>query len=462
MKEIDPPYKPGAVLAVTQQSPLPGIVEQLRNDGVELVRLSYCDLHGTARGKDIPLEMLEGAARDGVAFCVANLTDGLAGNPTNAPGCAPDRGYPDMLARPVLSTLTRIPWEPEVAWYLADVEEQQGPVEYAPRHVLACAVERCARLGLYPIAGPELEFFLLQADEQGRLTRYGDKPSMVYTTGKRSDPRGVVREMLKTAHKMGLLVTASSHEFARGQFEINLRHGEALDAADRAFRFKAMVKDLAACHGLLATFMGRPFNDDGGSGFHVHVSLNDRSGANVFARDDARDDLSTMARHFLAGVLEHAPAMMALLAPTINAYKRLLPDSLVPTAANWAFDNRTSFVRIPAERGSGTRLEVRAADASANPYLVIAAILLAGLDGIQRELMPPDPVAGDVSVGAILGTALPRSLEASLAALRADTCLCEALGWPLVNAFCAMKYVEIERFRTYVTEWEVNEYAWHL
>jgi glutamine synthetase len=223
-----------------------------------------------------------------------------------------------------------------------------------------------------------------------------------------------------------------------------------------------MIKELAACHGLLATFMGRPFNDDSGSGFHIHISLNDQRGANAFVQEDAPDGLSTLARHFLAGLLEHAPAMMAFLAPTINSYKRLVPDSLVPTAANWAFDNRTSFVRVPAERGKGTRLEVRAADAAANPYLAIAILLVAGLDGIQRELELPDPVSGDVSVGEIIGTPLPRSLDASLDALRADTYLCEAVGWPLVNCFCAMKEVELERFRTYVTEWELNEYVWHL
>ena len=448
--------------ALTYQTTLPALMEQLRSDGVEIVRLSYSDLHGTARGKDIPLEQLEHAVQDGIAFCVANLLDGLASNPTNAPGFAPDRGYPDMLAKPLLSTLTRIPWEPEVAWCLAEVEDRAGPVAYAPRCLLTRVIAQYADLGLKPIVGPEVEFFLLRPGEQGQLERYINRNSMVYTVGKRSDPQGVVRGMLKTAHQMGLLVTASNHEFGRGQFEINLLHSEAVDAADRLFRFKAMVKEVAVCHGLLATFMGRPFNDDSGSGFHIHLSLNDQWGTNAFAQKGAPDGLSTLARHFLAGILEHGPAMMAFLAPTINSYKRLVPDSLVPTAANWAFDNRTSFVRVPAERGKGTRLEVRAADAAANPYLAIAVLLVAGLDGIQRELELPDPVSGDVSVGDIVGTPLPRSLDASLAALRADAYLCEAVGWPLINAFCAMKEVEMERFRTHVTEWELNEYAWHL
>ncbi len=438
------------------------VLEQLRAGGVKVVRLTYSDLHGTARGKEFPLRLLETIVEDGATFCVANLTDGLASNPTNAPGQAPDRGYPDMRARPLLSTLTRLPWDQEVAWMLAEIEDSQGLVAHAPRNLLRGVVERYAKLGLTAIIGPELEFFLLRVTEDGRFERYMDKNSMVYTAGKRSDPQGVVRAMLLAADEMGLLATAANHEFARGQYELNLLHSEALNAADRTFRFKALVKEVAERHDLLATFMGRPFNDDGGSGFHLHVSLSNLQGANLFADSAQEDGLSLLARHFLAGVLAHAPALMAFLAPTINAYKRLLPDSLVPTAANWAFDNRTSFVRVPAERGRATRLEVRAADASANPYLAIAGILLAGLDGIQRSLEPAEAVDGDVSVGEIVGTPLPRSLEASLAALRADDVLSAGIGAPLLNAFCAMKEVEIERFRTYVTEWELREYAWHL
>lgn len=458
MDEIDN----GDILNDPSPDVLASLRERLRQEGVTILRLSYSDLHGTARGKEFPLDLLESVVEEGASFCVANLTDGLASNPTNAPGQAPDRGYPDMRARPLLSSLARLPWDPEVAWFLADVEDNQGPVAHAPRNLLQRVIARYNEHSWQAIIGPELEFFLLRPTTDGRLERYSDRHSMVYTTGKRSDPLGVVREMLKAAHTLGLKASAVNHEFARGQYELNLLHSPALDAADRTFRLKALVKEMAEQAGLLATFMGRPFNDDGGSGFHLHISLNDARGCNLFADTASADGLSLLARHFLAGILEHAAALMAFLAPTINAYKRLLPDSLVPTAANWAFDNRTSFVRIPAERGRATRLEVRAADASANPYLAIAALLLAGLDGIERSLEPPDAADGDVSVGAPVGKLLPRNLEASLQALRADQDLCIAIGEPLIRAFCAMKEAEIERFRTAVTDWELSEYAWHL
>jgi len=438
------------------------LVERLQNEGIELIRLLYSDLHGIARSKDIPVEMLGELLHDGTAFCVAVVDMGLAGNPTNAPGLAPERGYPDMLARPVLSSLAALPWESGTAWCLADLESEHGPLAISPRHFLKQVMARYAELNLTPVAGPELEFFLLKLDEAGRPSRYTDHPSMVYTAGQRSDPQGIVREMLKAARGIGLRATAANHEFFRSQFEINMLHGEALDAADRAFFLKTLVKEIAENHGLLATFMGKPFNDDGGSGFHIHLSINNAEQVNVFATEQPREDVSLLARQFIAGVLEHAPALMAFLAPTINAYKRLAPDSLVPTAANWGYDNRTSFIRVPAERGKATRLEIRTADASANPYLIIAGCLLAGLDGIQRQLIPPAPVSGDVSVGQIVGTQLPYTLEASLAALQADERFCELAGPALISAFCTMKQIEVERYHAFVTDWETNEYLWHL
>lgn len=438
------------------------LVERLQNKGVELVRLIYSDLHGIARSKDIPVEMLGELLHDGTAFCVAVVDMGLAGNPTNAPGGYPERGYPDMLAKPILSSLAILPWESSTAWCLADLESEHGPLAISPRHFLKQVMARYAQLNLTPVVGPELEFFLLKVDEAGRPARYTDHPSMVYTAGQRSDPQGVVREMLKAARSIGLRATAANHEFFRSQFELNMLHGEALNAADRAFELKTLVKEIAEKHGLLATFMGKPFNDDGGSGFHIHLSINNERQANAFATEQPAEDLSPLARHFIAGVLEHAPALMAFLAPTINAYKRLMPDSLVPTAANWGFDNRTSFIRVPAERGKATRLEIRTADASANPYLIIAGALLAGLDGILRGLEPPAPISGDVSIGEPVGALLPRSLDASLAALQADEHFCKLIGPSLVSAFCAMKQVEVDRYHAYVSDWETNEYLWHL
>jgi glutamine synthetase len=461
-----------------------GVIEKLRAQGVDVVRVHYSDIHGVARGKDVPLAAFPHVMAEGLAFCAANLADGLnfslanlaervaaspRANPEPNPGARggeevdffPTTVFPDMRIKVIPSTLLQLPWEPSTGWCLATVDDEDAQSACSSRNVLERVVSQYRSMDLATVSAPELEFYLLRRDAQGQLCRYTDDLSMIYTTGTRSDPEGVVLEMLRYGRQMGLDVIASHHECGRGQYEINLNHGESLDAADRCFRFKVMVKEIAARHNLLATFMGKPFGDDAGSGFHLHVSLSDDAG-NRFYDPQAQDGLSDLARHFLAGVLEHASALTAFYSPTVNSFKRFVPGTLVPTAVNWGYDNRTTFLRVPNERGAATRVEIRAADAAANPYLVAAVSLLAGLDGIRRKLLPPAPLRGDASTGDSIGRPLPRNLEDSLKALQADGCLVEAIGQPLVSAFCAAKAVEAERFRLHITQWEIDEYAWHL
>jgi glutamine synthetase len=208
--------------------------------------------------------------------------------------------------------------------------------------------------------------------------------------------------------------------------------------------------------------MGKPFNDQGGSGFHLHISA-DRDDDNAFADRDDPDGVSDELRRFTAGVLAHAPGLMAFLNPTINAYRRIVPDSLAPISINWGWDNRTAFVRIPAERGRATRAEIRIGDGSANPYLGIAATLFAGLHGLREELPLSDPVSGDAyTQGEDGGGAFPLSLEAALDALEADEYLRDAMGAAIVEPFVAMKRFEIERHRCWVSDWERDEYLHHL
>ena len=445
-------------------------VSSLRGQGVKAVRLLYTDLHGVARGKDIPighfLEMLE----EGVAFCSVIMGTDLR----HTPVVGGEQGYVDFAIRPDPDTLRIVPWQPEVAWCLGEAWTLDGSDHWpsCPRALLRRVVERYASRALLPVVGPELEWFLCRRDPTAPngLGRYVDELSRVYTVGAISDPLQINLRTLLWADELGLKAFAGNHEFMNSQYEINLKHSAALDAADRAFMLKAAVKEVAATEGLLATFMGRPFTDQGGSGFHVHLSVADAEGGNVFAADGA--ELSGLGMQFVGGVIEHAPGLQALLGPTVNAYKRILPDSLAPTHANWGHDNRTAFCRVPNERGSRTRVEIRTGDGSACPHLIIAALLLAGIDGIERELSPPEPVVGDAyrMDEAHAGTKLPGDLGAALDALEADTWLVDELGGELVATFTAMKRFEVERFAEavgtfdpeVVTAWEVEEYAAHL
>ncbi len=426
------------------------------------VRVLYPDLHGVARGKDIPIKQFDSVVESGLCFCAAVMGTDLR----HTPVVGGEEGYPDFIARPDLSTMQTLPWEPGVASCLANLEPSEvGTAFPDPRGTLRRAVEVVRELGFEPFVGPELEFFLVVRDPAAPngVRRHVDNLSMVYTVGPLADPDGLVRRMTEQLAEIGLDVFAVNHEFMNSQYEINLRHSDAVDAADRAFRLKSAVKDIAAQNGLHATFMGKPFNDQGGSGTHLHISLN-RDGTNVFDAPGCEHGVGPELRQFSAGLIAHAPALMALLNPTINAYRRTQPDSLAPTHANWGFDNRATFIRIPPERGGASRVELRVGDGAANPYLAIAAVLLAGADGIRRGLDPPAPLTGDAyrADPSLIGAPLPTGLEPAIEALAADPVLRNGLGPEIVDTFVAMKSFEIERHRAWVSDWEVAEYLHHL
>lgn len=457
---------------MTHQQEVEAACKALADGGVRAVRLLYTDLHGVARGKDIPIGHFPELYEDGVTFCAVVMGTDLA----HTPVVGGEEGYVDFAIRPDLTTLRRVPWQPEVAWCVGEAWSLDGADHWpvCPRALLRRVVDAYGERGLTPVVAPELEFFLAVRDPAGvnGIRRYVDELSRVYTVGAVSDPRQIVLRMLLACDDLGLEAFAANHEYMSSQYEINVRHSEALGAADRAFMLKAAVKEIAVLEGLLATFMGRPFSDQGGSGFHVHLSLADADGHNLFDDPGGRDGLSGLALQFIAGVIEHAAGLQALLGPTVNAYKRILPDSLAPTHANWGHDNRTSFVRVPRERGRRSRIEIRTGDGGACAHLIIAALLLAGLDGIERGLEPGDPVVGDAYRldDAHAGSRLPADLGAALDALEADTALVERLGPPLVSTFLGIKRFETQRFadevgeleRAVITEWEVREYAAHL
>jgi glutamine synthetase len=320
-----------------------------------------------------------------------------------------------------------------------------------------------AQLGMRAMVGPELEFYLLERDPgsaRGWRT-YGEAQGNVYTAGLKGDPENTLLATLRQLSAYGLDVVAANHEFCSGQFEINLWHSEAMSAADRAFRFKAAIQELARQSGKLATFMAKPLNGEGGSGFHIHFSAVDDDDRPLFDDPDGEHGLSKVGRAAIAGVLAHAPALAALHNPTINSYKRFGPDTLAPWLIDWGLDNRSAMVRIPPERGSASRMELRLGDASANPYLAIASLLAAAYLGIRDNLDPPDPLEG-YGYDVTKADKLPGDLGTALDALEADTELADALGGPFVKAFLAYKRNELERFGQWITDWEFREYSYHL
>jgi glutamine synthetase len=447
--------------AVNASTDVQQVVARLREQGVDVVRVSYADLIGVDRGRDVLVDELERVAGHGLAFCRAVYHTSPMGDVVPVAGGL-DVGLPDIKVTPDLSTLTPLPWEPGAAWCVGDTWSHDGtPAQEAPREVARRVSARLAELGLVAVVGPELEFFVCEQDAGGTWRRYADEPGNVYVVGRKGDPRGLLLTMLRHLRDAGLRVTAANHEFSAGQFEINLDHSELVDSADRAFRLKSAVQEIARHDGLLATFMAKPFNDEGGSGFHLHVSLVDDAGDNVFGDEAGPQGLSPRGRAAIAGVLAHAPALAALLNPTINSYKRFGPDTLAPWLVDWGLDNRSAMVRIPPERGGATRMEVRLGDATANPYLAAAAVGAAAYLGVRDELVPPDPLEGygyDPSKAQLLPQRLPDALDA----LEADTALRDVLGEHFVRSFLTYKRNEVERFERHVTDWEFREYAYHL
>jgi glutamine synthetase len=427
-----------------------GSLSELAEVGVRAVRLQYADLHGICRGKDIPISAFPKVAEDGIGFAEAIMTTDLRHNMLGDFSS----GFPDVLARPDLDTLVPLPWDPEVVACIVDLESfgGRGPYAVDSRGALKRVVARFAEHGVVPMVGPELEFYLCEPDasDPRGWRPYAAQDSGVYTVGDVADPKRTLSRMLDAAVEYDLGAVAAAHEYGRSQFEISLRHSAALGSADRAFRFKSMVKEIAARDGLLATFMGKPFNDDEGSGFHLHISLVDGAGTNIGFDESGSDGLAPVMRHFIAGVLEHGPALMVFFNPTVNAYRRINPLALVPTQVCWGHDRRLSLVRVPPERGAATRMEIRLGDGTANPYLAYAAALAAGLDGIERGLELPGETAG---------RRLPLSFDEALDALKADSLIVSAMGQELVDTFELLKTAELERFRGWVTDWEFAEYS---
>jgi glutamine synthetase len=437
----------------------------LETQDIDVVRLIFADLLGITRSKDVLVSQLERAAEHGPAFCQGTWVTTTRGGVLDAgsgTGSIED-GLPDMISKLDVDTIRPIPWLPGVAYAIADIDNPDGSRStIAPRAVLRAVLDEYAKDDLLPVCGPELEFYLAQRTEDG-WERILNKLGRVYTTGSMVDPDGHYLHLLRMMDQLNIGAFAGNHEFCPSQYEINLWHSEAMDAADRTFLFKTAVKDVSASRGILGTFLGKPWNDEGGSGFHLHLSVNDASGVNRM--HDGSGELSPLALQMIAGIIDHAPAIAAFTNPTVNAYKRLGPDTLAPYRSNWGYDNRSTMLRVPPDRGQGTRLELRIGDGTANPYVVIAVVLAAALDGVRRGLKPPEAAAGWAYEDEAY-PALPMALADALDALQADEALREMLPSDFVNVFVTMKRDEVERYEAEVedpatrdvTRWELEEY----
>ena len=432
------------------------------------------DSNGIMRGKRLPVGQLERVLREGLAICdvfwVLTIDESdLVRRPATAAGYFPTErtGYPDIIARADLSTLRVVPWHDGTAFVLCDwrLPHEAGPVPLDPRHVLRTVVERGRAMGFDAYSALELEFYLLRETPGSVLDRHPweltplePRPSTYgVVMGARQEP--VARLIRESMLAYGIPVEACNPETGPGQFEINLRYGPSLRAADDAFLFKSGVKELAAQQELLATFMAKPNSDWAGNSCHAHMSLRTLDGDPAFHDDTAPHGVSELMRHFVGGVLASMPDLTALMAPTPNSYRRYTPYSWAGTTATWGVDNRSTGLRAIVEGPAGTRLEHRQPGGDANPYLVTAAMLAAGLHGIENGIEPPEPVGSDVyGMSTPPGTALPRSLAAAVDLLEGSTTARQWLGDDFVDHYVELKRAEVEAQALAVTDWEIRRY----
>jgi glutamine synthetase len=415
------------------------------------IDILFPDLLGLAHGKTVPDARLDHPTH----YAITVMVQGLDLEFLETANYSTSAGFPDMEARYEEGTLR--PWGARRVG-LANLHFADGrPLPLDSRRALRGVMDRWRERGLTPMSGYEMEFFLLAGRQP--LTKLPVPDHRVYGIGPGADPTGTLEAIAEAAEAADLRVEGVNSEFTPSQVEVSLQYQDAMTAADNAFLFRIIAREVARRNGIDVTFMARPFGDAVGNGMHVNMSLNDADGRNALIDESDPNGISDVAKSFVAGLLDHHEALAAFAGPTVNSYKRLVPGMLSGYWANWGLDNRISTVRVPGQRGSGTRIEHRMADGAASPHLLTAALFAAGLSGVERSLPLPEPQVGDADAEPNTDRHTPHSLSEALDALAADSVLQTYLHPDLVEVYIELKRKECDRWAAAVTDWEQNEYS---
>jgi glutamine synthetase len=432
------------------------ILDLADSENVRFMRLQFTDLMGVIKNVEVPRSQFD-KALDGQIMFDGSSIEGFTRIEES-----------DMLLIPDLDTFQVNPWSnpdgSRVARMICDVHLPDGePFPGCPRLALKRVVDQAAAKGLTMVAGPEAEFFLFRKDEKGETLLDTHDVGGYFDLTPVDLGEECRRDVVIVLESMGFEVEAAHHEVAPGQHEIDFKYAEAVTCADNVATFRFVVKKVALEHGLHATFMPKPLFGVNGSGMHVHQSLlsGDES---AFWDPDAEWELSKTALGYIGGVLDHATAVVALTNPLVNSYKRLVPGFEAPTNLAWSEKNRSPLIRVPAKRGMSTRCEVRMPDPSCNPYLALAVMLAAGLDGIERQLDPGPPVNKNIFAMSqrekrrLKIKELPDNLSDALDNLERDKVICRALGDHIARHYLDAKRQEWAAYLSHVHPWEQDRY----
>ena len=444
-------------LTATEQD----VIDEIDEKNVDFLRLQFTDILGTVKNVSVPATQAEKAFTEGIYFDGSSI-DGFVRIQES-----------DMRLDPDPETFAVLPWRNgdsnggAAARLICDVVDTSTgePFSGDPRGVLKDAIARAEEMGYNVNMAPEPEFFLFEEDEDGRATTKTNDAGGYFDLAPKDLASDVRRDIIYGLESMGFDIEASHHEVAQGQHEINFTYDDALSTADNVATFRSVVRAIAAEHDLHATFMPKPIARINGSGMHTHMSLFTEDGENAFHDEDDEFNLSDTAKSYLAGILDHAPAITAIADPTVNSYKRLVPGYEAPVYVAWSDRNRSALIRKPAARvPAASRIELRSPDPSCNPYLAFAAMIHAGLDGIERDLDCPDPVRENIyefdeakreEYGI---TTLPSNLGEAVEAFEEDEVIKSAMGDHVAEKFVEAKSQEFGEYIVEVSDWEIDRY----
>ena len=427
------------------------ILQMVEEEDVEFIRLQFTDMFGAIKNIAVTARELPRALNN---QCIINAEQ--------IAGMDPEKGS-DLYLRPIPDTFAILPWRPQqgkVARMICDLYCPDGtPYKNSPRYILERVAKEAEQEGYTCYIDPECEFFLFHTDDNGMPTTVTHEKAGYLDMSPLDLGENARRDMVLTLEDMGMEVESSHHEAAPAQHEIDFSYGEVRDIADCIMTFKMAVRIVAKRHGLHATFMPKPKTDANGSGMHIQFSLI-KNGENVFECADRPGELSEDAYYFIGGLLAHSKEMALITNPLVNSYKRLVPGYDAPTELTWTENNQNSLVRIPVTRGEGIRVELRSPDASANPYVVLAVCLAAGLDGIKNKITPTK--SSNLAAQDQQAEHLPETLKEAIDYFESSSWVKEVLGEEFCRQYVAAKKNEWLRYTRQVTDWEIAEYLYRL